>query len=84
MGFKVTKNIRFGAKPKLFFDRDQNNFHQDQISFLTRAKLCLTETEKNSTETKQIEDDVEGAKPPDEVERSETSGERSEPALCKS
>ena len=27
------------------------------------------------------EDEVEGAKPPDEVERSETSGEQSEPAL---
>ena len=46
--------------------------------------IFLTETGKKLTVTQKIEDEVEGAKPPDEVERSMISSERSEPALCKS
>ena len=87
------------AETNIFFERDKFVLTKNKKKFDRDKILCLTETkilfdwdqifvwprsEKNSTHTPKNEYEVEGAKPPDEVERSETSGERSEPALCKS
>ena len=76
--------VIFSSSENCFFDWDQI-FYWDQILILTETDGFIDrDREKNSNDTPKNEDEVEGAKPPDEVERSETSGERSEPVLCKS
>ena len=58
--------------------------------FLTETKKKFNETtfyfdreQNNFNRNPQNEDEVEGAKPPDEVECTENLGERSEPDFCK-